>query len=424
MFKLRDYQVTLADKCSTILSKMGVVYLAAEVRTGKTLPALEVAKIKGYKNVLFLTKKTAIGEWNGPGDERNNGIVAFYRDFEYDKHFKLTVINDESMHKLTDEYDFVIHDEHHRFGASPKPGRSTKLFKLKYSRLPQMYLSGTISPETYSQLFHQFWVSINSPWRSYTNFYKWAVDYVNVKPKHIRGAHTVNDYTDARKEIILNDIAPYIVTFTQKQAGFETKVEEEILTVKMKDQTYNMCDRLLSDLVIEGKQEVILADTPAKLQQKLHQMYSGTIKFESGNRMVFDTSKADFIKQKFEGKKIAIFYKFIAELECLKQVFGDKITNSIPEFNSDPNKWFASQFLSGREGTNLSSADYIVFYNIDFSAVTYFQAKDRMTTMDRSVNKVYWLMAKGGIEHKIYKSVVKKKTYTVSIFKRDFKVKY
>jgi hypothetical protein len=423
MFKLRDYQITLADECHLILSKKNLVYLAAEVRTGKTLTSLEVGKLGGYKNILFLTKKKAIGEWHDFNDERNNGIVGDYMDFGYDKHFKLTVINDESMHKLDDNYDFIIHDEHHRFGSSPKPGKATKLFKLKYSRMPQMYLSGTISPETYSQLYHQFWVSINSPWSKYTNFYKWARDYVNVKPKHIRGAHTVNDYTDARKELILTDIAPYIVTFTQEQAGFKTKVIEHILEVDMSPMTYRMCDKLLRDLVIEGKEEVILADTPAKLQQKLHQMYSGTIKFESGNRLVFDTSKADFIKEKFKGKKIAIFYKFIGELECLQQVFGDKLTNDIPEFNADPDKWFVSQIISGREGTNLSAADYIVFFNIDFSAVSYFQAKDRMTTIDRPVNEIFWLMARKGIEHKIYKSVVKKKTYTVSIFKRDFKVK-
>lgn len=46
----------------------------------------------------------------------------------------------------------------------------------------------------------------------------------------------------------------------------------------MSNQTYNLCNRLKKDLVIDGKNEVILADTAVKLQSKLHQLYSGTIK--------------------------------------------------------------------------------------------------------------------------------------------------
>ena len=51
-------------------------------------------------------------------------------------------------------------------------------------------------------------------------------------------------------------------------------------------------------LVVEGNTEVLMGDTPVKLMSKLHQIYSGTVKFESGNSMVLDLSKAKFIKNK------------------------------------------------------------------------------------------------------------------------------
>ena len=60
-----------------------------------------------------------------------------------------------------------------------------------------------------------------------------------------------------------------------------------------------------------------------------------------------------------------------------------------------------------------------MYYNIDFSATSYWQSKDRMTTMDRLKNDVYWVFAKGGIEREIYKAVTKKKDYTLNHFKRD-----
>ena len=58
--KLRDYQIELSNKGAEILQRLKIVYLAMEVRTGKTLTSLEIAKLYGAKNVLFLTKKKAI----------------------------------------------------------------------------------------------------------------------------------------------------------------------------------------------------------------------------------------------------------------------------------------------------------------------------------------------------------------------------
>lgn len=412
MKKLRPIQTQKATEAHHILSSYGFVYICGEVRSGKTATAMETADLIGAKNVLFLTKKKAI-----------SSILDDYTSFGYSDKYFMIVINDESMHKLenTDQYDLIIHDEHHRFGAIPKPGKYTKMFRDLFFYKPQIYLSGTPSPETSSQMYHQMWVTMNSPWRNYTSFYKWANIYVDKKQKRI-GTHVVNDYSKGYTDKIMGDLKPYMVTMTQAESGFKSKVEEEFLYVKMKPMTYKLCDQLMKDLVIEGNEEVILADTPAKLQQKCHQLYSGTIKFESGNRKVIDYSKVDFILERFKGRKIALFYKFIAEYQALKDRLGDKLTDDIEEFDNT-DKWIALQVVSGREGVNLSSADYLVMYNIDFSATSYWQARDRMTIQGREENKVFWIFSEGGIEDKVYKAVSKKKSYTSRIFKKDFNLK-
>ena len=97
----------------------------------------------------------------------------------------------------------------------------------------------------------------------------------------------------------------------------------------------------------------------------------------------------------------------------------DKLTNDLDEFNST-DKHIALQIISGREGISLSAADYLVFYNIDFSATSYFQAKDRLTTKTRLSNEIFWLFSDGGIEEKIYKAVSNKKKYTLNYFKKDY----
>jgi hypothetical protein len=42
-----------------------------------------------------------------------------------------------------------------------------------------------------------------------------------------------------------------------------------------------------------------------------------------------------------------------------------------------------------------------------------------MTTKERLENEVFWIFTEGGIESKIYKSVSKKKDYTLNHFRRD-----
>jgi hypothetical protein len=194
---------------------------------------------------------------------------------------------------------------------------------------------------------------------------------------------------------------------------------ENVLYCPINDKTLTLIKRLQKDKVIEGKEEVILADTAIKLMQKVHQMYSGTVKFESGNAKVLDTSKAEFIKTYFRGQKIAIFYKFKAELEALKMVFGDLLTDDLSEFDNS-NKSFAVQIVSGREGISLRNAQYLIYYNIDFSATSYWQSRDRLTTMDRMTNEVFWIFTRGGIEENIYKTVQNKADYTLSHFNKDF----
>jgi len=407
--KFRDYQNKIINYATNVIAIRNFVYLAMEVRTGKTLTSLGIAQKVGVKNVLFLTKKKAISSI-----ENDYNLL--------DPNYEITVINYESIHKVPKKgWDFVILDEAHTLGAFPKPSKRARQVKtiLSLNRALVCLLSGTPTPESYSQMYHQVYGIPGNPFGKYKNFYRFCDDHVNKVQKRING-FMVTDYSGGR-ESINNNMKPFMVSYTQKQAGFESSIEEEILSVPLHSNTYNLCRRLKKDLIIEMDEgEVILADTGVKLMSKLHQMYSGTVKFESGNSMIIDTSKARYIKWKFTGNKIGIFYKFKAELEALKKIFKDDLCTDLETFNST-DKNIALQIVSGREGISLKNAEFIVFYNIDFSATSYWQARDRMTTKDRKYNKVYWVFSEKGIERKVYKSVIQKKDYTLQHFKKDVK---
>lgn len=405
--QLRDYQIEIAQKAKIILGRLFIVYISAEVRTGKTLMALETARLYGAKNVLFLTKKKAI-----------SSIQGDYTNFGYADHFTITITNNESLHKVEGRFDLVVHDESHRFGNFPKPPKQAIEFKKRFAHLPLILLSGTPTPESYSQIYHQFWVSDKSPFRNWKNFYTWAKDFVKVYQVNY-GYGLSNLYDKALKEKIDPFVAPYFIRFTQKQAGFQTEVKETILHVPMAKLTYDLAHKLRRDKVLQGTEEVILADTSVKEMNKLHQLFSGTCKFESGNAQTFDKSKAFYIRDRFVGTKIGIFYKFKQEYILLKEVFGENLTDDLDTFNTT-DKSIALQIQSGREGISLKLAKYLVYYNLDFSATSYYQSKDRMSTMERLFNEVFYVFTEGGIEDKIWKSLMQKKSYTVNQFERDY----
>jgi hypothetical protein len=409
--ELRDYQVRIVERACEIISRHNMVYLAMEVRTGKTLTALAIAERLGIGMVLFVTKKKAIAD--------------IEKQAEHFPSIQVDVINYDQLHNVKDIYGFVIVDEAHSLGAFPKPSeRARELKKIaKYAEV--VYLSGTPTPESWSQIYHQLWISNFSPFKNYDGFYRWAEDFVILKKKYVFN-RAINDYSYAQIEKIKPITDKIFITFTQEEAGFKQMVQEEILTVRMAESTYKFADRLRIDKIVTNKDgEVVLADTAVKLMNKMHQIYSGSVIVDEPERRAaaFDHTKAEFIRDTFQNcRKFAIYYKFIAESVILQWVFAGRIFTDPQAFAEASDGVFISQIQSGREGINLSTAEALVFYNIDFSAVSYWQARARLQTKDREAEaKIYWVFSEGGIEHKIYKAVMDKKDYTLDHFKKDFR---
>ena len=272
MIQFREYQSEIINKATLILNKHRFVYLSMEVRTGKTLTALgTLQNLMSVNKVLFITKKRAIGS-----------IVWDYE--QLDPYYEIEVINYESLHKVNQKgWDAIVCDEAHSMGAFPRPSKRAKQVRslLDKNDCYVVLLSGTPTPESFSQMYHQVYAIPNNPFSEHKTFYKFAKEHVLVKQKKIN-SFLINDYSRA-KTSVLEQMKPYMLSYTQKEAGFETSIKELVLIVEAPPAIYDMCNKLKRDLVIEGSEHVILADTNVKLMQKLHQMYSGTVKFEDGN---------------------------------------------------------------------------------------------------------------------------------------------
>lgn len=405
--KLREYQNDIAIKAAYKLLASGTCYLSMECRTGKTITALSAADTFDAQRVLFITKLKAMPS-----------IKADYNALK--PCFQLDVINYESAHKAKGDYDLIIIDEAHSLGAYPKPSKRTQEIKKLCEGLPVLFLSGTPSPESYSQLYHQFWVCSSSPWKEYKTFYKWAKAYVSVRQKKING-YLVNDYSHAIKEKIDRDTKDLFISYSQEQAGFDVKINEHVLTVPMKKQTEQLINSMRNNLVVKIGGNAILGDSPAKLLTKLHQLSSGTVIAENGLHLTFDKSKAEFVHNQFAGQKVALFYVYQSEAELLQSVFPNW-TDSPEEFQASSDKVFISQVRRAREGVRLDTADALIFFNLEFSYLSYEQGRNRLVSKERTdPAEVYFLCSDCGIESKILEAVHGKESFTLSYYGRTGK---
>jgi len=404
---LRPYQTEAAISLVAILQQHGIAYLRGEVRVGKTFTVFDALKRLGVKSCLFVTKKKAIASIEADRDAIGLSEAV-------------TVTNYEQVAKRANcFYEVLIVDEAHGIGAYPKPSkRWHDLTAIRYKYL--ILMSGTPSPESYSQLYHQFRLG-RSIWSGYTNFYEWAkAGYVSIGTKYVGTGQQVNDYSNANEARILADIEPLTVTVTQQQAGFTTAIEEQVHMVQMSRRTYRLALRIIKDGVI-GRPDCrsVLADTGAKAMSKLRQIYSGTVITEAHGAVIFDNTKAKYIMENFSGK-LAILYCFKAEGDMLRKMFGSLATDSPEHFNANPDAVYIGQILSSREGVNLSTADHLIFIGIDYSALSYLQGRDRASYFGRDrANRVHFIFAERSVESRVYRSVKEKQTYTLKHFDTD-----
>ena len=413
MADLLPHQELAAEQLLAIVSRAGFGYLAGEVRSGKTRTAMAVCRSLDAGDVLFVTKKRAIASIQSDAEAMEMAG-------------RVNVINYESVHKVINrKWCVLIVDEAHGIGAYPKPSlRFKRLKELQFKAL--ILMSGTPSPESYSQLFHQLALARmpQNPWLKYRNFYSWAKDYVNVREKFIGQDIKVKDYSVAIKEKVLADFEPFKVTMTQADAGIRTRIIEDVHRVAMSAATHALARAIdRHGVAVSAYGWSVVADTGAKQLSKLRQIWSGTVITEDDGAVIVDHSKAEYIFKHFAKKKVAILYTFQAErrmlLDCLD---GSGITPvETPEqfCSTGPEFWYVGQVQASREGVNLSAATDLVFLGIDYSALSYIQGRDRSTHINRTMaNRVHWILAASSLELDVFATVQKKEDFTLAHYKR------
>lgn len=385
------HQIKIAHEALTILRNEGLVYLAMEERTGKTLTAILMCENSKATNILVITKKKAIIGWE-------DTLSKFTHTKTY------TIINYESLHKLPKaSYDLCIIDEAHaNLGAYPKLGKTWKAtYKVVYGK-PIIFMSATPSAQTYSQLYHQMKLSKWSPWAKYSNFYKWF-EVNGVQQSQYIAGREIKLYNKT-KDNVFEDVKHLFITYTRNELGFEHEPNDILHFVDLSEYTKDLYRRLEKNKVITINDSLILADTPMGLMTKLHQVEGGTIKYEEEDYILDNTEKIDYIKSMFgDSKDVVLFYHYINELKKLKQYFKQATI---------------LQATSFAEGVDLSMFKTLVVYSMDFSTARYTQRRARQCNMKRTEPiDVHFILVNKGISHQVYETVaINKKNFVNSYY--------
>jgi hypothetical protein len=86
-------------------------------------------------------------------------------------------------------------------------------------------------------------------------------------------------------------------------------------------------------------------------------------------------------------------------------------------FQSRNDLTFIAQVRSAREGVRLDTADALIYYNLEYSFLSYEQGRNRLASKERTTPcRVFFVVSDCGIESDILKAVHSKEDYTYSWF--------
>ncbi len=368
------HQLEKSQECYDVLRSKGLVYLAGEVRSGKTLTAILTAEMIELSRVLVFTKKAAIPGWN-------KFVEFMNKDY--------TITNYEQASKLNkNDYDLVIIDEAHNLGSVGKPSKRVKEIRALALDKPVILMSGTPHAETKASLYHQCCVTKHSPFRNFKNFYKFFDVFGIIDIKYIAGRQ-LKEYKRTKPEIDIY-MEDYWVILTQQDAGIEIEQDDVVHYVELDKVTTGLYNTLLKDQIAVIDGEEVICDSDMKLRVTLHQIE-------------FCQSTIDFIRKTFTGK-VALMAHFKKQQDLLAKEF--------PEFSV-----YSSN--KHKEGVDLSQYDHFIIVSSDYSGAGFLQRRQRNVNVNNTqATQVHHILVKGGISEQVYKAVSNKKDFNNKVFQR------
>lgn len=404
--KPRPYQIQMAKEGLQVLKDNAIVYLSAQERVGKTLPAIMIVEAIAVTKVLVLTKKKALAGWN-------DTLSQYSHKKQY------TVTNYGQFHHVKGRFDIVILDEAHNYISGFPDASNTNLAARKFTRnVPLIFISATPFAQGYQMLYNQLALSTWSPWYKWSTPMMWFNEF-GIPSTVYTGAGPKPAYTETKPECF-ELVKHLFVGYTRKEVGFTHEPIDKVHYITLAPATKKVYNALVASraIVLNGRE--LICDTISKLRFTLHMLEGGVflistvIKKIGGKKKVTrqyyqlgNTEKIDYIKQQWgDNEKLVIMYNYIAEKTKLESHFKHATI---------------LQATSYAEGIDLYEYDHLVIYSQDFSTARHTQRRARQANKLRDKEIiVHFLLVKKAISDQVYKAVsINKVNYVDSLYKKE-----
>lgn len=127
--------------------------------------------------------------------------------------------------------------------------------------------------------------------------------------------------------------------------------------------------------------------------------------------------------------RILVFYNFVEELNALEHVCNlqnravSKVNGQVKDLHAYENKSDSVtliQYQAGSMGLNLQKANRIIYFTPPLSSEFFEQSKKRIHRIGQNRTCFYYyLICKGSIEEKIYRTLAMRKDYTEALFEEE-----
>ena len=380
---------------------------------GKTYPTVDAARevdkyMNGKAKVLVLSTADAIKNmWLAEIEpQKIMPVNTVYMSFN-------SAIQEETKKRLLQiKWDIIIVDESHKI-----KGHNTKSSKLVYmlsKRTKYVWgLSGTPRGNSDVDIFCQFHNMCISDWGDIT-YSRFVDQCCDLDQKFFHGQMIkipigINHKYQAGWE---RNIAMY----TQR-VDYDEDDNMPNLQVNLVELDYTPTKEYLQaeeGVVSIGDYESTMTKLAAVT--KLHQIVNGFayIYDEYDNRIVHDIErckKLDWLLDNVMCKPTVIVYRFEADKENIKKLYGTKWTENVEDFKRGEYPILLLQ-CSRCESFNLQMCKHMIFYTLDYSYIKYNQMLHRIYRMGQTEDvRIDVLIHKDTVETKIWNTVQNKEKF-------------
>lgn len=397
MIELRRVQKRIINESIEKLLKYGVVYIAAEMRVGKTLASAYIAEYMTPSGecIFVCTPIKVIKDF----------MEAFQKLGANDK--RIVCINAESLHKVVglNPY-FTIIDEAHNYGQIGAMGKRAKQLKEIASRSKYVVLmSGTPTPESEAQIYNQFALTGRGPFAEYKNFYSFAKYYIRPKQKYIGNNKTIIEYTEELTPgAIMDKWRDYKVVAVAEEAGIFTKHNIIIDKVEAPDIVKSVFEQVNKVGVVEmGEDKVLIKSASHRMHAAITTSGGFLYDSDAGKTYLLSDFKIKHILKKYGDKRTAIFYYYVGHEELLRR-------NNIPIGITGDNRphIVGLQVLKYSHGVSLKDYKRLVYLQPIYSNKHMIQSMRRADDAENSDADIIFVMSDLGIDEEIYHVVMNK----------------